>query len=726
MAAGWLDPGLWVAVLEVAIALGLVIFVHELGHFAVAKLCGVKCEKFYLGFDIAGWKLCKFRWGETEYGIGILPLGGYVKMLGQEDNPARLREEIERAKQKQADGEAAQPSPPTPTPLPSGGARGERSGMATSADAEAAPPGGCPALFDPRSYLAQSVPRRMAIISAGVVMNLVFAFVVAVIAFELGVPQRPCRVGGVTPGQAAWQQDLRIGDEILRVDGKRIEKFRDMQEAVRLSDNVQEGIPMIVQRPGRDEPLTFTVTPDSSGLLPMIGIISPWTTALQKKGLPCTPGSAAAKAVSPFELGDEIVQINDQPIESHRQLHAYLALHRDDPIKVTVRRLTGRQSDDFEPADAAKQITIDVAPNPIRGLGLVMKMGPISAVQVGSAAAEAGIKPGDKLVKIDLHPPADRRQPPNFVPPGDPLTLRERIRRRAGQWIALLLEGDERPKYVRLGPADRYEEPLEDDSPVSVPELGIAYWVLNQVDHAVEGAPNRAADVPAGAEIVGAKIVAPKEQTPSEQQLEQRSGVEVKFDEEHRNWPLVLYTIQHLLPATEVKLEWVKGEEEGTTTLQPYAVGDWPNPDRGFLFQPLEFIQQGETLGESIRLAAKETIHASLLVYRTLQKLGTGQVSPKALGGPISIFIWLKLAAEQSLPELLITLTLLSANLAVLNFLPIPLLDGGHMVFLTWEAVRGRPADERVQLVLTYVGLILILALMIWVTGLDIKLIPRH
>ena len=53
----------------------MVIFVHELGHFLVAKACGVKCEKFYLGFDIDGLKLLKFRWGETEYGIGILPLG---------------------------------------------------------------------------------------------------------------------------------------------------------------------------------------------------------------------------------------------------------------------------------------------------------------------------------------------------------------------------------------------------------------------------------------------------------------------------------------------------------------------------------------------------------------------------------------------------------------------------------------------------------------------------
>jgi regulator of sigma E protease len=706
--------------LEVSVALGLVIFVHELGHFAVAKLCGVKCEKFYLGFDIAGWKLCKFRWGETEYGIGILPLGGYVKMLGQEDNPARLREEIERARQKQADAEPPKPSsedaPGQADPAKSGPSRGDQP------DVEAAQQ----ALFDPRSYLAQSVPRRMAIISAGVVMNLVFAFVVAVIAFEMGVPQRPCRVGGLMPGQAAWQQDMRVGDEIVSVDGKRIEKFRDMQEAVRLSDNVRQGIPIVVQRSGLKDLKTFTVTPDSSGLLPMIGIISPWTTALQKKGLPCTPGSAAARCQPGFELGDEIVKIDDQPINGYRQLHAYLALHRDDPVKVTLRRSTGQPGDQPESADGAGQVTIEVAPNPIRRLGLVMKMGEISAVQVGSPAAEAGIKPGERLSKIDLHPPADRRQPPKFVSPGDPMTLPDRLRRCAGQWIALLLEGDDQPKYVRLGPADRYEEPLDDDSPISVPELGIAYWVLNQVDHPVDGAPNRAADVPAGAEIVGAKIMAPEEQSPLEQQLEQRSSVKVKFAEEHRNWPLVLYTIQHLLPATKVELQWVNGEEEGTTTLQPYTVDDWPNPDRGFLFQPLDFIQQGETLGESVRLAAEETTHATLLVYRTLQKLGTGQVSPRALGGPISIFTWLKLAAEQSFPELLITLTLLSANLAVLNFLPIPLLDGGHMVFLTWEAVRGKPADERIQLVLTYLGLILILALMVWVTGLDIKLIPRH
>ena len=72
----------------------------------MAKMCGVKVEKFFIGFDIGGLKLCSFRWGETLYGIGILPLGGYVKMLGQEDNPAQLRKEMERARQEAAGGPA--------------------------------------------------------------------------------------------------------------------------------------------------------------------------------------------------------------------------------------------------------------------------------------------------------------------------------------------------------------------------------------------------------------------------------------------------------------------------------------------------------------------------------------------------------------------------------------------------------------------------------------------
>jgi regulator of sigma E protease len=77
--------------------------------------------------------------------------------------------------------------------------------------------------------------------------------------------------------------------------------------------------------------------------------------------------------------------------------------------------------------------------------------------------------------------------------------------------------------------------------------------------------------------------------------------------------------------------------------------------------------------------------------------------------------------AEQGPSSLLLFLTMLSANLAVLNFLPIPALDGGHMLFLSAEAVRGKPVDERLQMRLTIVGVICLLSLMVFATLMDIQ-----
>ena len=108
-------------IVTAAIGLGLVIFVHELGHFAVAKWCGVYVERFSIGFGPMLW--CR-KWGETEYALSAVPFGGYVKMRGQDDiDPGQMTDEQVAA--------------------------------------------------DPRSYTSKSVPQRMAIISAGVIMNLI-------------------------------------------------------------------------------------------------------------------------------------------------------------------------------------------------------------------------------------------------------------------------------------------------------------------------------------------------------------------------------------------------------------------------------------------------------------------------------------------------------------------------------------------------------------------------
>ena len=100
--------------------------------------------------------------------------------------------------------------------------------------------------------------------------------------------------------------------------------------------------------------------------------------------------------------------------------------------------------------------------------------------------------------------------------------------------------------------------------------------------------------------------------------------------------------------------------------------------------------------------------------------MAASQISPKALSGPLRIVEVAKVSAYRGIDDLLIFLTLLSANLAVINFLPIPLLDGGHMVFLAYEGIRGKPVSERRQIQFTVAGLVFILGLMVFVLGLDI------
>src|SRR4029077_17694840 len=88
MALTLADPVNW---LYAALGLGFVIFIHELGHFAVAKWCGVKVERFSIGFGPILWKVTR---GETEYALSVIPFGGYVKMLGQDDaDPAAMTDD---------------------------------------------------------------------------------------------------------------------------------------------------------------------------------------------------------------------------------------------------------------------------------------------------------------------------------------------------------------------------------------------------------------------------------------------------------------------------------------------------------------------------------------------------------------------------------------------------------------------------------------------------------
>ena len=713
--------------LMVLIGVNMIILVHELGHFLVARMCGVKCEKFYVWFDIFGWKLCKFRWGETEYGLGVLPLGGYVKMLGQEDNPARLREELERAKAARAAGGSSGGAS-----LESRGNPGQATGSAASPlDIEAAEQ----ALYDPRSYLSQSVPKRMAIISAGVIMNLAFALALAVVAYGLGVTQIECTVGTVFPGEAAWRADLRVGDRIVEVAGVPAKRFGDLLREISVG-NIEHGAALVVMRrgkDGRDQRLDVDLEPDRIRVAPTIGISSGYTNVLSDR-MPVFPGSPAALADPGFRAGDRIVGIDDQPVSNYTEIHAHLARHVEEPLTVRVERKLG---DEGGASSSPREVTVEVAPAPMRRLGLVMEMDPITSIQDHSPAADAArpaFSVGDRIVRV-----VDEQ---GYRWDGDPMTLPDQLRRLAernepGHLITVTVSrkagGEQEPAEVEikvpLRRADWYSVPIDAGSPMTIPSLGIAYQVSNRIRQAQQGSRAAEAGVKGGDVVVEAKLVPPDKDSLNSEQLGQPAGqfkqreVSLKFGQNEGTWPSFVYALQQTLPGTQVELTLEGGR---TLSLTPVDSTEWFNPERGFELEPLAFTQTAGSLAEAVVLGTQETSDAMTMIFRTVKSLGTGQVSMKGLSGPVGIVQMAYRYASRGMGDFLAFLCLISANLAVINFLPIPVLDGGHMVFLSYEAIRGKPPSEGVFVALSYLGLALILLLMIWVLGLDIGCIPRQ
>jgi regulator of sigma E protease len=676
--AEWiLQPASWWVILQVAGGLGFVIFVHELGHFLVAKACGVKCEKFFLGFDVGGLKLASFKWGETEYGIGALPLGGYVKMLGQDDNPAAAAAEAQRAR-------AAGPGHPL-----------------TAGDLPPEPTAGPHPAWDPRSYPAQSVPKRMAIISAGVIMNVIFAVLMASLAYGLGVREMTCTISGVRTGGAAWRAGLKTGDEIVKIGDRENPIFNDLRHGVTVA-NVTKGIEFTVRRPADGSSRTVLLKPDTDLGAPTIGVTSPISLTLPgdfRKGLP----GAAGRAAPALQPGDTVRTIDGLAVTTYAELLAELSRKPSATLRLGIdRRAKG--------AANAERVEIALPPQRRRVTGITIGPARVTAIQEGSPAVAAGIEPGDTIIAV-----AGR-------PAGDPLSLEDRLVALVGKQVTLTLSRDGKPdREVAITPREvtwRDDETSGPGCRVAVSSLGVALAVADRVTDVAAGSPAAKAGLAAGERLTRANLLLPDESA---------DGEGVPISAQDPNWPAVAAALQQLPAGTKLQLEVATaGGTTRTLELEPAEADDLFVVDRGLVFDPVYEKVQARSVGEAFGRGLRKAGEDLSLVYSFLGKLWSNAISPRLLGGPIEIAKQAGKSAEEGFGRLLLFLTMLSANLAVVNFLPIPVLDGGHMVFLLYELVRGKPPSENVVGILSYLGLALILTLMMFVFGLDLGLIPRR
>jgi regulator of sigma E protease len=259
--------------------LGVLVFVHELGHFLAAKRVGIRVLKFQLGFNPT---ILSFRRGDTEYSIGALPLGGYVKMAG--DSP---------------DGEVT---------------------------------------GQPDEFLSKTKWERFQVLIMGPVMNLLLAVFVLAFVLHRGadVPayqDDPPIVGAVMPGSPAARNDIRPGDRILSVPGKNVDTWDPLDIAIGTRANKE--VSVVLQRDGREmeRRITPVVPPGQSrfeiGDIGVLPDVHPHLVSITSG----EPGDRAG-----LKAGDVIVAVNGETMTFQNQLREAIRKHPEEPITLTVRR----------------------------------------------------------------------------------------------------------------------------------------------------------------------------------------------------------------------------------------------------------------------------------------------------------------------------------------------------------------------------------------------------
>ncbi len=239
----------WMIIVAIVV-LGILVFVHEAGHFAVAKLCGVGVLEFSLGF---GKKLFRRRWGETHYSIRAVPLGGYVRMAGEDpfDKATEGGDEVKEQTAGQNENEEEDKS----QQAYEGSARGEG---AITGELDWLDEKDKALLADENKwFLKKGFWAKSAIVIAGPLSNMLFAFILAVGCYWFygaPVPDISPRIGELVPGYPAEKAGLKEGDLIKSVNGESVRSWFQLQKKIK--DYSDKGVSLVLERKDSESGVT--------------------------------------------------------------------------------------------------------------------------------------------------------------------------------------------------------------------------------------------------------------------------------------------------------------------------------------------------------------------------------------------------------------------------------------------------------------------------------------
>jgi membrane-associated protease RseP (regulator of RpoE activity) len=653
------------------VLIGVLIFFHELGHFLFAKLFKVKVLRFALGF---GPRLVGFRKGETDYCVCAFPLGGYVKMLGED---------------------------PTEELAPAD--RG-------------------------RAFSDKPLYQRFLIVFAGPAFNLILPILLYFAFFATQAKLPPASLGTILVGMPAWELGLRPGDRIVAINGEPVRYWEQVQETI--SRHPGEEVRLRVERAGamlpemRITPRAVSI-PTQLGFEQTVGQIGVSPEYLGTRVGVSDPESPAGKAG--LRTWDQVVAIDGKQVQRWTELEAALFSGEPRPRRITLLR--GEPLGvGFADLQALTPYEVELKPEP-EGAAVEAVLGGLARALTRASQALARWVAGEPR------------------PAGKPILGAEALQEASravglGQALDLIRHYLPGPKALfdraqavvrrglmgpRPGPADFLRVPaLAVGDAVRALWRGARHEVAWPLLRALSGLLHRHGFL--GLEPAEFYVYEVQPKTPAEAIGMKKGDRVVSLNGQGLTLWLEIDQVRRQNPSGEIAIAFVQDgrlverrfrqekkvdENEveryifGARNL-PTMVGDDP-------------VENEDRLSRALKRAVMKTGEMIGLMVVGIARLVEGKISFKTVGGPIMIFDIAGKAARRGWESFLWIMALISINLGLLNLLPIPVLDGGHLLFIGIEAVRRKPVSLRVREIAGLVGLALLVVLMVFAFKNDIE-----